>query len=61
MKKHARTKTLILYLEKICLNFRGTMDASAFVSKEEWEEILLKNGCDEVSKKARGKTEGVLL
>ena len=37
------------------------MDASAFVSKEEWEEILLKNGCDEVSKKARGKTEGVLL
>ncbi|XP_023331703.1 TRPL translocation defect protein 14 isoform X2 [Eurytemora carolleeae] len=36
--------------ERNCLIIcdRGTMDASAFVSKEEWEEILLKNGCDEV-------------
>jgi len=28
--------------------FRGTMDASAFVSKEQWEDILAKNLCDEV-------------
>jgi len=27
---------------------RGSMDASAFVTREQWEEILLKNGCDEV-------------
>jgi len=27
---------------------RGSMDASAFVSKEEWEEILSRNQCDEV-------------
>jgi len=27
---------------------RGTMDPSAFVNKEEWEEILQRNGCDEV-------------
>jgi len=27
---------------------RGTMDASAFVSKQEWEEILARNHCDEV-------------
>jgi hypothetical protein len=24
------------------------MDASAFVSKEQWDEILARNGCDEV-------------
>lgn len=28
---------------------RGTMDASAFVSKDQWDEILVRNGCDEVS------------
>jgi hypothetical protein len=27
---------------------RGTMDASAFVTKEQWEDILAKNLCDEV-------------
>jgi len=27
---------------------RGTMDASAFVTKDEWEQILSKNNCDEV-------------
>ena len=25
------------------------MDASAFVTKDEWEDILTKNGCDEVT------------
>ena len=30
------------------IDFRGTMDASAFVSKEQWDEILARNGCDEV-------------
>lgn len=25
------------------------MDPSAFVNKEEWEEILQRNGCDEVT------------
>lgn len=36
--------------ERNCLVIcdRGTMDASAFVSKDEWEDILVKNGCDEV-------------
>merc|ERR1712142_568306 len=36
--------------ERNCLVIcdRGTMDASAFVSKAEWEEILASNGCDEV-------------
>jgi len=36
--------------ERNCLVIcdRGTMDASAFVSKEQWEEILSKNSCDEV-------------
>lgn len=27
---------------------RGTMDASAFVSREQWEDILTSNQCDEV-------------
>jgi len=36
--------------ERNCLVIcdRGTMDASAFVSKAEWEEILASNGYDEV-------------
>lgn len=36
--------------ERNCLVIcdRGTMDASAFVSKEQWEDILSKNLCDEV-------------
>jgi len=36
--------------ERNCLVIcdRGTMDASAFVSKEQWEEILARNQCDEV-------------
>lgn len=36
--------------ERNCLVIcdRGTMDASAFVTKSEWEEILRKNLCDEV-------------
>lgn len=36
--------------ERNCLVIcdRGTMDASAFVTKQEWEEILRKNCCDEV-------------
>lgn len=36
--------------ERNCLVIcdRGTMDASAFVSKEQWEDILSKNHCDEV-------------
>lgn len=36
--------------ERNCLVIcdRGTMDASAFVSKAEWEDILQKNMCDEV-------------
>ena len=27
---------------------RGAMDASAFVTKDQWDEILARNGCDEV-------------
>jgi predicted ATPase len=27
---------------------RGSMDASAFVSREQWDTILARNGCDEV-------------
>ena len=27
---------------------RGAMDASAFISKDQWEHILAKNGLDEV-------------
>ena len=36
--------------ERNCLIIcdRGTMDASAFVSKQEWDEILQRNMCDEV-------------
>ena len=36
--------------ERNCLVIcdRGTMDASAFVSKQEWDEILQRNMCDEV-------------
>jgi len=36
--------------ERNCLVIcdRGTMDASAFVNKAEWEDILQKNMCDEV-------------
>jgi len=36
--------------ERNCLVIcdRGAMDASAFVTKDEWEDILTKNGCDEV-------------
>merc|ERR1711862_667243 len=36
--------------ERNCLVIcdRGSMDASAFVTKKEWEEILRKNCCDEV-------------
>merc|ERR1712038_176176 len=36
--------------ERNCLIIcdRGTMDASAFVTKKEWEEILSRNQCDEV-------------
>merc|ERR1712117_619224 len=36
--------------ERNCLVIcdRGSMDASAFVTKKEWEEILSRNQCDEV-------------
>jgi len=36
--------------ERNCLVIcdRGSMDASAFVSRQEWEEILARNQCDEV-------------
>lgn len=36
--------------ERNCLVIcdRGSMDASAFVTKKEWEEILTRNQCDEV-------------
>lgn len=36
--------------ERNCLVIcdRGTMDASAFVTKDQWEDILAKNLCDEV-------------
>lgn len=36
--------------ERNCLVIcdRGTMDASAFVTKDQWEDILSKNLCDEV-------------
>jgi len=36
--------------ERNCLVIcdRGSMDASAFVTKKEWEEILVRNQCDEI-------------
>jgi len=36
--------------ERNCLVIcdRGSMDASAFVSREQWDTILARNGCDEV-------------
>ena len=36
--------------ERNCLVIcdRGAMDASAFISREQWEHILARNGLDEV-------------
>ena len=36
--------------ERNCLVIcdRGSMDASAFVSRQDWEAILARSGCDEV-------------
>ena len=36
--------------ERNCLVIcdRGAMDASAFISREQWESILARNGLDEV-------------
>lgn len=36
--------------ERNCLVIcdRGSMDASAFISREQWERILARNGLDEV-------------
>jgi hypothetical protein len=41
---------LAKYSERNCLIIcdRGAMDASAFISREQWECILARNGLDEV-------------